>query len=398
MEQRMKNDRRLRVQHVGKFYPPHVGGMETHLRTLCVELKDAVNLDVIVANDGPRTERAVMNGVNLTRLGTVLNIYSTPICPQMARSIRHARADLVHVHLPNPWAVMAYILSGHRGSLVVSWHSDIVRQKTLGRVFEVFSQTFLNRCKAIIASSDNYIGSSSVLSRNRDRCSVVPYGISVTDLRCNDVNAVRSIRERFGRRIVLSSGRLVYYKGFEYLIRAMNSVDGNLLIAGDGPMRQKLEVEAAANPIIRGRVTFLGRVEDITPYYHACDVFALPSIARSEAFGIVQLEAMACGKPVVNTRLRSGVPFVSLDGVTGLTVTPCNSAEMADALNRLLDDPKLRQKYGNSALHRVRTEFTVDAMVRRTLGVYKQVTNVLLGSRDIDEQVEKSAKLTPAAT
>ena len=168
----------------------------------------------------------------LTRLGTALNIYSTPICSQMARSIREARADLVHVHLPNPWAVMAYLLSGHRGSLVVSWHSDIVRQKALGRAFEVFSRMFLRRCKAIIASSDNYIESSPVLSRNRDRCSVVPYGISVTDLRCRDVNAVRAIRERFGRRIVLSTGRLVYYKGLEYLIRAMNSVDGNLLIVG----------------------------------------------------------------------------------------------------------------------------------------------------------------------
>jgi len=373
MEQHMENHGRLRVLHVGKFYPPHVGGMETHLRTLCVELKDAVDLDVIVANDGQRTERAVMDGVNVTRLGTALNIYSTPICPQMTRSIRYARADLVHVHLPNPWAVLAYLLSGHRGSLIVSWHSDIVRQKALGQAFEVFSRMFVRRCKAIIASSDNYIGSSPVLSHNRDRCSVVPYGISVTDLRRHDVNAVRAIRERYGRKIVLSTGRLVYYKGFEYLIRAMNSVDGNLLIAGDGPMRQKLEGEAAANPIIRSRVTFLGHVEDITPYYHACEVFALPSIARSEAFGIVQLEAMACGKPVVNTRLRSGVTFVSLDGVTGLTVAPCDSAEMADALNRLLDDPELRQKYGNSALRRVRTEFTVDAMVKRTLGVYKQV-------------------------
>ena len=148
-----------------------------------------------------------------------------------------------------------------------------------------------------------------MLSHNRDRCFVVPYGISVTDLRFRDDTAVRAIRDRFGPRIVLSTGRLVYYKGLESLIRAMNSVNGNLLIAGDGPMRQKLEAEASANAIIRSRVTLLGHVEDVRPYYHACEVFVLPSIARSEAFGIVQLEAMACGKPVINTRLWSGVPF-----------------------------------------------------------------------------------------
>lgn len=372
----MRKGRKLRVLHVGKFYPPHVGGMETHLRTLCTALKDAVDLNVIVANDGPRTKRTVVDGVNLTRLGTALKISSTSICPQMVRSIRDARADLVHVHLPNPWAVMAYLLSGHRGPLVVSWHSDIVRQKVLGQAFELFSRMFVGRCKAIIAGSEKYIESSPVLSRNRDRCHVVPYGISITDFRCVDVHAVQAIRERFGRRIVLSTGRLVYYKGFEYLIRAMSSVDARLLIIGDGPLRHKLQTEVTANSVLRGRVKLLGRVEDVNPFYHAADIFALASIARSEAFGIVQLEAMACGKPVVNTRLESGVPFVSLNGVTGITVEPASSDAMAGALNKLLNDAKLRRCYGDAALERVRAEFTVSAMAKRTLDVYRQIADV----------------------
>jgi len=373
----MKSGPRLRVLHVGKFFPPHVGGMESHLRTLCTELKNVVDLGVIVANDSSRTQRSVVDGINLTRLGTPLNIYSTPICPRMVREIRKARADLVHVHLPNPWAVMAYLLSGHCGTLVVTWHSDVVRQRNLGWAFEVLQRKFLRRCNTIIATSDNYIESSPVLSRSRDRCRTVPFGISMQDFWCHDFDTVKQIRKRFGSRIVLSAGRLVYYKGLEYLIRAMNSVDGNLLIVGDGPMRQKLEAEAAADPIIRSRVTFLGHVEAVTPYYHACEIFALPSIARSEAFGIVQLEAMACGKPVVNTRLQSGVPFVSLDGVTGLTVAPGDPTALASALNKLLDDAELRQRYGNAALQRVSAEFTVTAMVKRTLDVYRQVANDL---------------------
>src|SRR6185503_13936130 len=120
-------------------------------------------------------------------------------------------------------------------------------------------------------------------------------------------------------------------KGFEYLVQAMEKVDGRLLIIGDGPLRESLMQQAKARGIL-DRVVFLGEISDISPYYHAADVFALASVARSEAFGIVQLEAMACGKPVVNTNLDSGVPFVSLHGETGLTVPPQDPDALAFAL------------------------------------------------------------------
>src|SRR5690242_19303202 len=109
----MVSEKRLRVLQVGEFYWPHVGGMETHLRSLCGVLKDTVDLEVVVANDGAETERLTLDGLKLTRLGTPLHVYSTPLCPGMARAIREASADLVHVHLPNPWAILSYLLSGH---------------------------------------------------------------------------------------------------------------------------------------------------------------------------------------------------------------------------------------------------------------------------------------------
>src|SRR5262249_22178391 len=145
-----------------------------------------------------------------------------------------------------------------------------------------------------------------------------------------DEDEVERIRRRYGPRIVVSVGRLIYYKGLEYLIDAMIRVSGRLLVIGDGPLRPRLERQA----VVRNsgdRAIFLGEVRDIVPYYHAAYVFVLPSVARSEAFGIVHLEAMACGKPVVNTRLASGVPFVSPHGVTGLTVPPAHPGALADA-------------------------------------------------------------------
>src|SRR5208282_387744 len=161
---------------------------------------------------------------------------------------------------------------------------------------------------------------------------------------------------------------------FEYLIRAMAKVNGELIIIGDGPLRGFLENEAQAIGV-RSRVHFLGEVQNtqLSAYYHASDVFVLPSVARSEAFGIVQLEAMACGKPVVNTQLDSGVPYVSLDGETGFTVEPRDSNALAVAISTLLDEHALRARFGAAARRRVEKEFNAELMARRTLDVYQEV-------------------------
>jgi rhamnosyl/mannosyltransferase len=153
----------------------------------------------------------------------------------------------------------------------------------------------------------------------------------------------------------------------------MRRVDARLVIIGEGPLRAELEREAANNGT-SGRVIFLGEIDgNLASYYHACDIFALPSCERSEAFGLVQLEAMACGRPVVNTQIDSGVTYASLDGVTGLTVQPKNSEAMATALNRLLDNPELRMEMGRAARARVVNEFGIRQMAARTLALYRTV-------------------------
>jgi rhamnosyl/mannosyltransferase len=363
---------KLRILQVGKFYPPHMGGIETHLQALCGALRNHADVRVIVSSEDRQTVEETIDSVPVARLSTWLSAFSTSISPAMVSRIRHSDADLVHIHLPNPAAVMAYLASGHRGRLIVTYHSDTVKQKILGRMFEPLLNAALRRSAAIIATSPNYVGTSVVLQAFRDRCHVIPYGIDTAQFEQCAPEAVRSVRERYGQRLIVSVGRLVYYKGFDVLIRAMASVRAKLVIVGDGPLRAELET-LAAQMGVTDKVVFAGEINNagVTPYYHAADLFALASVARSEAFGIVQIEAMAAGLPVVNTALDSGVPFVSLDGVTGLTVPPGEPQALAAAMNRLLDDDALRHSLGQAGVRRARQEFSLDIMLGRTLELYQ---------------------------
>lgn len=230
------------------------------------------------------------------------------------------------------------------------------------------------RRSILIVTSPNYADSSPFLKKHASSCRIVPLGIDMERVKSNDEKLQAHMRERFGPRMILGAGRHIYYKGFQYAVEAMKSVDGHLVIVGDGPLR--VELEAQARQIgVETKVTFLGSVEqtELNALYAVAKVFVLPSIARSEAFGLVQVEAMANATPVVNTSLDSGVPYVSPHNETGLTVEPGNSKELADALNRLLDNHFLRERLGNAAKQRVIELFTLEEMARRTLAVYREV-------------------------
>jgi glycosyltransferase involved in cell wall biosynthesis len=367
-----KADSRINVLHVGKFYPPHLGGMETHLETLCRELRKTMNVRALVANDKRRDEDSIIDGVSVSRLAMHFSIAGAPVCTSMAWKLRRAAADIVHVHVPNPAGIVAVMASGYKGKLIVTWHSDVVRQRRLAQIFAPIQRRFLRASSAIVVTSPNYLQSSPDLASFRDRCHVIPFGIDGDHIRRVDPDAVKAIRDRYPGPLLLAVGRMVYYKGFEFLIRAMRDIKATLLLIGEGPLRHSLEQQARALGVSE-RVIFLGTLSDIAAYYHACDVFVLPSVHRSEAFGIVQLEAMACGKPVVNTRVDSGVPFVSLDGVTGVTVPPRDVEALRHAINRLLANSDLRAHYGNAGRKRVDSEFSRGAMVLRTRDLYESM-------------------------
>lgn len=371
----------LRVLQVGKFYPPHMGGIETHLHALCTELRRFLDVRVVVASEDRRTVSEVVDGVPVTRLGTAFSLAAAPVNLGLARAVRDSGARIVHVHLPHPAATISCLASRHRGRLVATYHSDIVRQKVMNAAYEPLLHRFLSRCAAIVATSPDYLATSPVLARHRDRARVIPLAVDLDRFAGPNRARVADVRRRFGGRIALSVGRLIYYKGLEYLIEAMRDVRGHLLIVGDGPLRASLEEKAKAAGIAR-RVTFLGAIPsgDLVAYYHAADVFTLASTARSEAFGIVQLEAMACGRPVVNTALDSGVPFVSVHGQTGLTVPPRDSAALAGAINRLLDDADLRRRFGEAGRSRARELFSLAMLLGRTLDLYRELEPAAFGA------------------
>jgi rhamnosyl/mannosyltransferase len=362
------------IVQVGKYYPPHMGGIETHLEALCGQLRTRFDVRVIACNHRPGRSEDVRVGIPILRLPTPFAITTAPVVPSLPAAIRAARPELLHAHLPHPGGVLGILASRYRGPLVVTYHSDVVKQRFMSAVFKPILDAFLRRAAAILVTSQAYLESSPVLPAYRGKCRVVPYGIPIQRFERRDEARIDGIRRHYGPRLILAVGRLVYYKGFDVLVEAMRHLDARLVVVGEGPLGPALQHQAAAAGVA-DRIAFLGELqnEDVAPLFAAADVFALPSVARSEAFGIVQLEAMACGTPVVNTRLASGVPWVSRHQETGLTVMPGDSRALAAAIERLLDDDGLRRQFGTAARARVRSEFTVEAMGDRVAAVYDEV-------------------------
>jgi glycosyltransferase involved in cell wall biosynthesis len=373
----------MRVLQLGKYYYPYMGGIENHLYLLCNELKREVDLDVLVGNSARATTTDEVDGVRVTRCYEVTKIASASICPTMPLEVSRRRYDVVHFHFPDPMGVMSYLLGwrAHRHAVVVTYHSDVVKQANLLKAYRPFMDRLLARADAILCTSPDYMKGSETLVPFRHKCHVVPYGIDTTQFEPTESvkQEAAAIRARFGNRpLILGVGRLIYYKGFEHAIRAIREVpDAQLVLVGDGPLRGPLE-RLAREVGVTDRVHFVGEIHNhqLTPWYHACDVYALPSIVRSEAFAIVQLEAMACAKPIVNTSIaRSGVPFVSRDGESGLTVAPGDPSAFGHALRRILADSDLARRFGENGRARVKREFAKEVTASRVMDIYRDVTH-----------------------
>lgn len=375
----------MKILELGKFYPPERGGIETLLKAWAEGfVKRGMEVDCVVAH-GPqtpgsrwRTLREVKAGVRVHRLPSPQELFGVSLCPAYLGAARRFRPDLVHAHFPNPLADLACLLMPRRTPVVLSWHSDIVRQKPVMALYRPLQQALLRRATKIVVATPFHFQYSAWLGPFADKVEVIPFGLDLHRFRggAQDQDEVDRLRvQAGGRSILLNVGRLVRYKGQRHAVAALKAIpDAELWLVGKGPLEMELRQQAAELGVT-DRLRFFGDVADdeLPRFYQACDLFVFPSETPNEAFGLAQVEAMACGKPVVACNLRSGVPYVCRDGETGLIVPPGDSEHLALVIRQLLADKVLTRKLGEQARRRALQEFEESVMVERYLKLFRRL-------------------------
>jgi glycosyltransferase involved in cell wall biosynthesis len=354
----------LKILELGKFYPPVRGGIETLLKSLSEGfVRKGEEVECVVANENATTVAETINGVKVRRLRSFGRVFSTSICPGYMTAAREAGAKIWHTHFPNPLADLATLRAPNDARIVITYHSDVIRQAAVMCLYGGLVKRCLRRADKIVVASPRHIEFSKWLQPVQDKCVVIPFGIEAKRFEVGNSPAR-------AKPILLTVGRLVGYKGHHWLIEAMKSVNATLRIVGSGPLEAELRQQAKGLDI-----EFLGNVadENLPALYRDCDLFVLPSITPNEAFGVVQLEAMAAGKPVICCDLKSGVPWVNQHGVTGLVVPPRDADALAAAIRKLLEDRELARWMGEAGRARVAAEFTEERMIDSYYGLFAKL-------------------------
>ena len=364
----------LEIVQITKYYPPYFRGVPNYVQLLSEELKKQHRVTVLTSNTSFSRCEEVDGNLRVIRVPRLMELRSTALCPTLPWELSRLHPDIVHLHFPDPMAHLAYWAARTSGRVVITWHGDISRQWFLLQFYRPFLRHILRRADRIIVSSPTFRDGSTLLKGVRERCTVVPFGIDAERFRLTDevLRRCEALRKRFGERIVLFVGQLHELKGLEYLLRAMVGLDARLVLVGTGYLERSLR-SLAAELRLGDNVVFEGQLppNEIVPYLYASSLLVLPSVR--ESFGIVQLEAMICGKPVVSTDLPTGVPWVNQNGITGLIVPPRDVESLRQAMRRLLQDPQLRCQLGEAGRRRVVSEFTRELHIERILGLYHEL-------------------------
>ena len=361
----------MRVLQLGKFYPPDIGGIENVIFEITEGLNDRdISTDVLCSNSSNYYIEGKIKNYKVYRTKSYGKIASTSISPQMIFKLKEIinYYDVVYVHLPDPMANIALFLADNRkAKIVVHWHSDIIRQKFLLKFYLPLQRWLLKRADRIIATTPKYICESKYLKEFIEKTVAIPIGIDRSKLVINK-NIISTLRSRFkGKKVIFSLGRFVYYKGFEYLVKSALYLqkDFIIIIGGDGELRRNIEklirkLQLEDKVILPGKIP----VDHLGSYYKVCDIFTLPSITKSEAFGVAIIEAMSFAKPIVATKIKgSGVDWVNKHMETGINVEPKNSKQLAMAFIKLLTDKPLYIKFSQNALYRFNNYFTKERMI-----------------------------------
>ncbi|MEZ5463860.1 MAG: glycosyltransferase [Lysobacteraceae bacterium] len=393
----------MRVLHLGKFYPPFAGGIERFSADLIGGLarRGLAQAALVHATPGqPRSTREWIehDKVRLRETPCSGRVLFAPISPRwpldFRRLQRDFRPDLLHIHAPNPSAFwLLGMPAARRLPWIVQWHAD-VPDDALHRgvrlaypAYRQFEHRLLKRAARIVPTTDSYLEASRPLQAFRDRCHVIPLAIDRDD--ASTAANTAPVWPGNGLKL-LAVGRLSYYKGFDVLLEALAACPVvSLLLVGEGERRGELEKQITRLGL-GDRVRLTGQLDDAQLHaaYRDCDAFCLPSLDRSEAFGLVLLEAMRAGKPVVSSAVPgSGMCEVVVDGETGLQVSAGNAERLAAALQQLSHDPPLRHRLGENGRRRWALEYCLERVSAQWASLYQQVLDQ--SARDLQTAVRQ---------
>lgn len=369
----------MKILQLGKFYPIR-GGVEKVMYDLTTGLSQmGYRCDMLCAacENEEAGERELNERSRLICVRSLAKIKATMIAPGMIWKMFRLRKeyDVVHVHHPDPMAALALWLSGYKGKVALHWHSDIIKQKKLLKLYRPLQSWLIRRADVVIGTSPVYLKASPWLKDVQKKTVCLPIGI--VPLEVDDKGAEKLREEYKGKKIIFSLGRLVPYKGYKYLIDSARFLDDSyvVLIGGGGPLKSKLR-EQIAESGLQDKVKLLGFLsdEEVSAYFGACDLFCMSSVYATEAFGIVQIEAMSAGKPVVATKIPgSGVSWVNAHKESGINVEPKDSEALAGAFRRILESEEAYNAFSEHASQRYWTMFTKSKMIEKCIDIYKNI-------------------------
>jgi glycosyltransferase involved in cell wall biosynthesis len=388
--------RPVKILHLGKYYPPAPGGIESHVQTLAraqAELGHEVN--VLCVNHADQNGKDITHSrwrktsafthtdgkVKVDRVGRWFGISRLEICPTLVGRMRKAtsEADIVHLHTPNPLMLAAWWIAGNRKTpLVVTHHSDVIKQKVLQKAVAPFEKWVYCAASLILSDSPNYIDGSSILKGFREKVEVLPLGIDLA-LFLNpgpkEKESTERLKEIHGFPLWLMVGRMTYYKGYHVALEALARVCGKMIIVGTGPL--EFQLKSLANQLgVLDRITWEKSVSqsNLVALYHAATALWFPSVARSEGFGLVQVEAMASGCPVINTLIPgSGVSWVSQHMQTGISIDVGNSNALSESAMEIFSNSALRMNLAKGAKIRAKEHFSSMKMAEACLEKYNRI-------------------------
>lgn len=367
----------MRVLHFYKtYYPDSVGGVEQVIRQMCVGTGRLGVINEVLTltrqNDNLDFE---FEGHNVHRVRQDFEIASNNVAfsafGELARRARDC--DVVHYHFPWPFADLAHFVARINKPSLVTYHSDIVRQKMLLRLYQPLKHRFLQSVDTIVATSPNYMASSAVLDRYRDKTRIITYGLDKSIYPAPQQERLDYWRNKVGERFFLFVGVLRYYKGLHILLDAVANTDYPVVIVGAGPI--EAELKAHAERLGLTHVLFVGALgeDDKVALLTLCYAVAFPSHLRSEAFGISLLEGAMYGKPMISSEIGTGTTYINIDGDTGLVVPPSDPQAFGAAMRKLWENPQLAAEMGHRAEARYWELFTAEQMATSYNALYHEL-------------------------